>query len=252
MNTFKHSGSYGDMIFSLPTVIAAGGGDYYLRSDMVHHIGRLFEAQPYMKVKVLNDAEWKAFKPTHDLDLFRGSDKLSIVQMHLDAFKLTFDVKQSYLFNIPAKKIAKIVLNDSGGKTNSKFPGHTINWGLLKPHEKDCVFIGHEEEWKEFKEYRKLNVDFYKIQDLYEWAQIIEGSQLYIGNMTSGQCLAEGLKKPYCVDLYVGKPQYPLTTNSYVGLCEAILYWHLGIKYGAMPGVRPENQWCSTKSEWII
>lgn len=250
INTYKHSGSYGDMIFSLPTVIASGGGDYYLRKDMVPQIGRLFEAQPYMKVKVLNDVEWKAFKPTHDLDLFRGSDKLSIVAMHLDAFKLTFDVKQPYLFNIPAKQIAKIVINDSGGKTNSKFPGHTLNWSLLKPHEKDCVFIGFQHEYEEFKEYRKLNVDFYKIEDLYEWAQIIQGSQLYIGNMTSGQCMAEGLKKPYCVDLYVGKPQYPLTTASYVGLCEAILYWHLGIPYGAMPGIKMSESQNTMKSQW--
>ena len=252
MNTFRHSGSYGDMIFSLPTVIAAGGGEYILRQDM-RNIIRLFEAQPFMKVKILNDAEWKAFVPTHDLDLFRGSHELSIVRMHLDAFKLSFDVKKPYLFNIPPKKLAKIVINDSGGKATSKFPGHTINWSLLKPHEKDCIFIGHEAEWKEFKVYRKLNVPYYKIEDLYEWAQIIQGSKLYIGNMTSGQCMAEGLKKPYCVDLYVGKPQYPLTTESYVGLCAPILYWHLGIPYSDMPRNKQLHGLLPTeRSEWEI
>lgn len=246
MNTYKHSGKFGDMIFSLPTVIASGGGDYYLRSDMVPNIGRLFEAQPYMKVKVLSTAEWQAFVPTHNLDLFRASSETSIIKMHLDAFKLKFDLSQPYLFNIPTKKIAKIVINDSGGKVDSKFPGYTVNWSLLKPHEKECVFIGYEGEYTAFKEHRKLNVDFYKIQDLYEWAQIIQGSQLYIGNMTSGQCIAEGLKKPYCIDLHANLPQYPLTSHSYVGLCAPILYWHLGIPYGDMPGAIP----VPTDSTW--
>ena len=166
INTYKHSGSCGDIILSLPTVIASGGGEYYPNPDFAKRLGRLLEAQPYLKLKILDYADWLKFVPTYNLDLFRGSSKMHIVEMHLDAFKLKFDLSQPWLSGINPKRIAKIVVNDSGGRVDSKFPGYTVNWSLLKPYEKDCVFVGHEAEWNVFKEYRKLNIDFYKVEDL--------------------------------------------------------------------------------------
>jgi hypothetical protein len=47
--------------------------------------------------------------------------------------------------------------------------------------------------------------------------------------MSIGQTMAEGLKIPYVVDLYVGRPQYPLTEHGHAGLCDEIFYWYLGV-----------------------
>ena len=49
--------------------------------------------------------------------------------------------------------------------------------------------------------------------------------------MSIGQTIAEGLKIPYVVDLYVGRPQYPLSEFGHAGLCDAIFYWYLGVPF---------------------
>lgn len=230
MNTFRHSGSYGDMIFSLPTVMALGGGTYLLREDMSPSMQRLLEAQPYLEVKVLSYADWKSTVPTYDLDKFRGSNETHVAKMHLTAFNCKFDFSSPYLFNIPANKVGRIAIQDTG---RQRFPGHTVNWELIRPFLKDCVFIGNDHDYEGFIINRKMEIKRHKCDDIYEFARVIAGCELFIGNMSIGQTIAEGLKKAYVVDLYIGKPQYPLTDHaSYVGLCPEIFYWHLGVPYG--------------------
>lgn len=224
-NTFRHSGSLGDIIFSLPAVMALGGGTYFLRDDMARSLKRLLEIQPYLKIEVVNDTEWKALKVSHDLDKFRGTSELHVVDMHLKAFDLDFsNRKNQYLFNVPAKRAAKIVINDTGSQ---RFPGNTIDWDLLKPYEKDCIFLGNDHDYNLFLKDRNLKVARCEVDDLFEFAQVINGSDLLVCNMSVGQTMAEGMKKPYAVDLYVGKPQYPLSEQGHTGLCEAVFKWYV-------------------------
>ena len=242
MNTFRHGGSYGDMIFGLPAVMALGGGEYILREDMAPSMKRLLEAQPYLTVKVLNHEEWKAFVPTHNLDLFRGANALHVAHMHLQAMKVEFDLaNRPYLFNITPKRIARIAVQDTG---RQRFPGHTVNWELLRPHLKDAVFIGNDLDYEIFQEERKMEIARHKCDDIYEFAQVIAGCDLFIGNMSIGQTIAEGLKKPYVVDIYVGRPQWPLSEHAaYVGLCKEVFYWHLGVGYTGVPRPDAELTW---------
>jgi len=231
LNTFIHSGSYGDMIFGLPACIALGGGTYYLRNDQYGGIGRLLEAQPYLKIIKVSDIEWRQMKndniATHDLDKFRGANELHVARMHLKAFNLEFNFNQLYLFNIPPNKIAKIVIQDTGPQ---RFPGSTVDWKLLKKVENDCVFMGNDWDWELFQRDRPyLKIPRHKADDIYEFARVIAGADLFVGNMSIGQTIAEGLKIPYVVDIYVGRPQYPLSDHGHVGLCDAIFYWYLGI-----------------------
>ena len=114
-NSFKHAGSYGDMIFGLPACIAAGGGTYHVRADQYPAIGRLLEAQPYLKIKIVQTMdEWRALPVTHDLDMFRGVSALHVTHMHLKAFNLDFDYSKPYLFNIPPNRQGRIVIQDTG------------------------------------------------------------------------------------------------------------------------------------------
>lgn len=237
-NTFRHSGSYGDMIFGLPAVMALGGGKYYLRHDQAASIKRLWEVQPYMQVEVVNDAEWKALTPTHNLDKFRDTSEHHVARMHLKAFDLQFDFKQPYLFNIKPLKIARIAVQDTG---EQRFPGHTVNWELLRPLLDQSVFIGNDHDYEGFVRNRKMEIARHKCDDIYEFAQVIAGCDLFIGNMSIGQTIAEGLKKPYIVDLYIGRPQYPLTEYGYVGICKEVLYWHLQIPYDGIPRFHPDS-----------
>ena len=247
MNTYIHSGSYGDMIFGLPAVIASGGGVYYLREDMAPSIKQLIEAQPYIrKVEVVSDSEWRRIKAsgeiTHDLDKFRDTQELHVTRMHLKAFNLEFDLKKPYLFNIPPNRVARCVVQDTG---RQRFPGHTVNWQELKKVEKECVFMGNDADYKIFQEDRPyLNIPRHVVPNIYEFARVIAGCDLFVGNMSIGQTIAEGLKKPYVVDLYVGRPQYPLTQDyAYVGLCDPIFYWHLDRLYDGIPYPRKQGVW---------
>lgn len=227
MNTFRHSGSLGDMIFSLPIVKALGGGLYYLRTDMAGSLKRLFEIQPYLTIEVVNDQEWKALKDevTHDLDAFRGQNAVHVVDMHSLAFNVTIDKTQPYLFNVPPNKVSRIVVNDTG---RQRFPGDTINWELLRPYEKDCVFLGNDRDYEIFLEDRKMDIPRYRVDDLYDFARVIQGSELLVCNMSVGQTMAEGLKKPYVVDLYVGKPQHPMSKEGRTNLSSAVFQECLG------------------------
>ena len=94
MNTYKHSGTTGDLIYSLPLVKYSGGGEFYLHLDQMvwltqrfygwdgdpHHRGRMnmldfnflksfMEAQPYISKFDILDVKTTAI--THNLDRFR-------------------------------------------------------------------------------------------------------------------------------------------------------------------------------------
>jgi hypothetical protein len=218
MNTFKHSGGHGDLILGLPTVIAIGGGTFYLHRPQARAINRLLEVQPYIKnIVILDEPQWEAMEVTHNLDLFRHSSNLSVARMHLDAFKVTFDLSQQWLFNIAPKLVAKIIIHDTGIQ---RWPGNTVNWNLLKGHEKECVFIGFDSDYLLFKKYKNLDIPYYKTEDLYEVAQIIAGANLFIGNQSAPYTIAEGLKKTLVLDLSMQRPQFPFGSNGYCGLGE--------------------------------
>ena len=70
MNKFIHSGATGDLIFSLPTIRAMGGGDLYITNfdkQRSESIKKLIELQPYIHNVVVNDNPPEGI----DLNLFR-------------------------------------------------------------------------------------------------------------------------------------------------------------------------------------
>jgi len=225
MNTYKHRGGFGDLILGLPTVIALGGGTFYLYDKQREQLGELLDRQSYLQVEQLSFAEWKQFEVTHNLDKFREVSEVSVAKMHLKAFNVDFDLTRPWLFNIEPLKVAKIVIHDTG---DQRTPGHTVNWELLRPYLKDCVFIGYKNDYDDFVQNRGLNVEWYQTETLYDIARVIAGANLMVCNQSAPYTIAEGLKIPLALDLYIGKPQYPLhPDHGYVGLCYEIFRRHL-------------------------
>jgi hypothetical protein len=61
-----------------------------------------------------------------------------------------------------------------------------------------------------------------------EFAQIIKGSKLYLGNQSTGLAIAEGLKVPRVADLYLGRSkQFPKGENGHWGLSKALIRRYL-------------------------
>jgi len=221
MNTFKHSGGYGDLIYGLPIVIVKGGGIFYLTQRQKDNLDCLLDIQPYnIKTETLPEEEWYKKEVTINLDKFREASQTSIAHAYLDVFKVDFDLSKKWLFNVPAKEISKIIIHDTG---SARFPGSSIKWELLKGYEKQCIFIGYDCDYERFKKEKNLDIEWYPTKNLYEVAQVIEGSKLFLCNSSAPHAIAEALKKYFAIDIYEGKPLYPFSRTGYVVLTRGMI-----------------------------
>lgn len=85
----------------------------------------------------------------------------------------------------------RIVCARSGRYRNGSFP-----WKQIVQHYGDrLLFIGLKHEHAEFCSHWGM-VEYKPVNDLLEMAQVIAGSELFIGNQSSPMAVAEGLKHP--------------------------------------------------------
>lgn len=85
----------------------------------------------------------------------------------------------------------KIVCNRTGRYRNETFPWDEI----VRHYNHRLVFVGLQHEWREFIAHFGY-VDFRPTGNLLEVAQMIAGSELFIGNQSCANACAEGLKHP--------------------------------------------------------
>lgn len=243
MKTFKHSGNLGDIIYSLPTIIALGGGKLYIGNGtgnlgvsdgcpppypmteiLVLQIIDLLKLQPYLSdVKPYGNE-----KVDYNLDKFRehypSDDHLA--EWHLKTFGVKFNLGRAWLENIEPRYVNDIIISHSG-----RYITHynKFNWGALKGYEDRCAFIGFEKEHLKFKKYTGLDIKIHPVKSLIEFAQIIKGGKVYIGNQSLGFAFAEALKCPRVVEIcYFDSNCMPQTTNGYIQLTKRLLRDLLG------------------------
>jgi hypothetical protein len=60
-----------------------------------------------------------------------------------------------------------------------------------------AVFVGSEEEHKDFEDVFKCTIEHYKTKDLLELAQVIQGCEQFMGNQSVALSIAIGLGKSY-------------------------------------------------------
>jgi hypothetical protein len=227
VNTFKHSGGGGDLIYGLATMYNLGGGLLHLNIDKDKKFYRtLLEAQPYIKYLTYHSLlakDWRVFAIDYDLDKFRQQPfhSYTILECHAMAFKLNFDLTKPWLFNVEPNHVADIVINDTG---KIRWEGVTIDWEQLRGYEDRAVFVGLDIEYKNFCKNRNYKVERYIIKDAMEFAQIIKGSKLYLANQSTGLAIAEGLKVPRVADLYLGRSkQYPKGNTGHYKLTKDLI-----------------------------
>jgi len=228
VKTFKHGGGGGDMIYGLATMKSLGGGILHLNIDAQKMFYKsLLEAQDYISDVVYHSMtadKWREFAVDYNLDFFRGqpfNGGFTILECHKMAFKVDFDIELSWLSNVEPKHVADIVINDTG---KLRWEGVTVDWERLRGYEYRSVFVGLDHEYTNFCKNRKFEVRRYRIKDAMDFAQIIKGSKLYLGNQSTGLAIAEGLKHPRIADLYIGKSkQYPKGSNGHWQLNRELL-----------------------------
>jgi hypothetical protein len=212
-SSYKHSGDIGDLIYSLLVIRETGGGSLYLSTDglgtkgdgtksgftidTIKYVKPFLEAQPYItQVK-----EYGNERVTIDIDLFRKIDisAPNLCQKILGAFSIPFCHTDLPWIQCDSKKIAKAVFARS-----FRYRNNNVNYApFVAEHKDNAVFVGLKSEYDDFVKLFGF-LPFYKVANMLEMAEIINGSDLFYGNQSSPMALAVGLGKKYIQEVCVG------------------------------------------------
>jgi hypothetical protein len=213
MINYRHSGSLGDVIYSIPAIISQKqeaslflwdsvpgnfyhgcrhpAGNFRMSKEGAEWLIPLLRLQP-----VFDNVElWKADREIDiDLDRMRRLPGMtyqwgSIPRWYFYVVPGFYDLSQPWLFARPHNAFEKsIVVNRT-----SRYRNNNIKYEILEDVDADIVFIGLEEEYKEFiKEVPRAK--FHKCEDASEMASVINSALMFIGNQSVAYAIAEGLK----------------------------------------------------------
>ncbi len=237
MKTYKHSGTFGDLIYSLSVVKKMTPGmfvvalenieqcvaQYGYRPDEVDpaHRGR-FTFQDYqMLVPLLRRQSYirdvgtwtpGTSQPDVDLDQFRGVLFRGFEGNYVEAYHRTFglpftaDMLNETWLEADAKRIAPVVINRT---SRYRCPQGTGSWqGLLEQAHisQNGIFVGTSDEHKDFEKSTGFSVQYYSVTDFKELADVIAGADLFMGNQSAAYSLAMGLGKASVLETIKIKP----------------------------------------------
>jgi hypothetical protein len=222
--TFKHSGGLGDIIYSLPTIKALGGGVLYLdieggkdepvimgergdgriRFDLNGYniIRPLLLEQPYLKDVVL----WQRQPVDHNLNDMRKVPASRRAFRLLDAFfasqfppgSTVSDAPWLTLNSEPIKLPKPIIINRT-----ARYQQKDARWEMNKPlWLPQGIFIGLEIEHRIFQHTFECKIDYYKTNDALEIARILMGAQQLIANQSFVMAIAIGLGTSFIQETY--------------------------------------------------
>jgi hypothetical protein len=219
---FTHGGATGDIIFSLPTIRAMGGGELYITKydeQRANSIKKLIEVQPYItKVEVVGQAPEGAINLNlfrhyagHHQNLvlahFKGQDFpvdetwidgwLTLPDLHpMDSRRMLIDIMQmppNLILNEKAKR-GYCVINRTTNYADPNF-----DWGkeveYLKTLTDNVFFIGYEQEYKIFNE-KWPGTEYYDCDFLLA-AYLIQHAVMFTGCYSAMSTIAMGLGREY-------------------------------------------------------
>lgn len=240
MKKFKHSGTYGDLIYSLPLVKYLGGGEFYLHLDQIDwiakhyygsqpppvHQGRmtiqdfnalkpLMIAQNYIsKFEILDP---KSTEITHNLDRFREKfvgHPGNYVDIYADTWAIKDPETMKTLRTSPWLTVPNPrpipnkpwVINRTARWQSQR--GQQF-WKNLKTQNMDeySVFIGTAQEYEQFQKDTGWRLDYYPTDTLLDLAEVIAGCEKFIGNQSMPLSIAIGLGKSFTCELRSDLPR---------------------------------------------
>lgn len=220
MRTFLHSGSLGDVIYSLPTIQVLGGGTLYLKqrnqfspySLLYNELKALLIQQSCIRdIKLYPDKHTPVGYPLFeyhpgipidfDLDIARKQlfrSKIHIVRRHLDAFNLQVSWTKPWLTVNGARQIKGDYCLIH--RTPRWRDGSRVDWKkVLNTIPGKVYFIGYPAEWTAFcEEFGK--VDWYPTEKILDMAILIRDCTALYGNQSVSTTIAQGLGKKYYLE----------------------------------------------------
>ena len=223
--SFLHYGHLGDVVNSLPVIKELSKthkcnfyiqakkplepnarhykrfGDYvFLTEANVDMLLPLFMNQPYIhKVDKYTNQEIDI-----DLNLIREMPidfNIDSVRWYSQLTGIHTDLSVPYIFAEPHD----VIKNKVTIMRNVRRKNYFTNYKFLKKYE-NLLFIGLNDEYEDLKK-EVSNLEFYNCKDFLEMAQIIKSSKLFLGNLSFGYTIAEGLKIPRLLE---SVPEFPL------------------------------------------
>jgi hypothetical protein len=202
---FLHERDFGDIILSLAVVKAAttSKSNYYIQNNpnAVKLLSPLIEFQTYIDkcCSYKNQNIDESF-----VDFRRGGLEWGkqLIVNHARWVKQEVDLSQPWLTAPVDKKYkGSIIVNKTQRYANPLFP-----WSqLVKILGDKMLFVGHENEYDIFcKKYGE--VERLIINDYLELATAINSSDCFIGNQSSANCVAEGLKHKTIQEVCLWQP----------------------------------------------
>ena len=175
-------------------------GDVYLSEKAITKFIPLLEKQEYLsKVEIYQNQSIDI-----DLNFFRELQinfNIDSVRWYSHLTGVHPDLSKKYLDVESHNKFKNFIVIMRSLRRQNKF----ISYSFLENY-KDIVFIGLKNEYDDLKKSIK-NLDYYDSVDFLELASIIKNSKIFIGNLSLGYALAEGLKVPRLLE---SAPDFPL------------------------------------------
>lgn len=213
VKTFRHSGKVGDVIFSLPTIKAMGGGTLYLPEigiqgcRLYSNLKSFLTQQPYITdvVQIPDCDERGSADVTVDVDLdlhfthpWRG--KTNMVQRYFDVFGIKGDFKQPWVDMQTPEQDYTVVNITPRFRDNSR-----VNWKrIMQSITGQVFFVGTVEEYKSFTE-TVCAVPYIATDNVYQLAMIIAGAKAVYCNQSLVLALASAMAKKRFVEFKPGK-----------------------------------------------
>jgi len=247
--SFKHSGNVGDIIYSLPAVrsLLRNKGiekaDYYIQLNVPmgysgpHPLGNV----------LMNEKFFQMLKPLLKSQSF--IDKVEIfenqkIDVDLDTFRkvpinpftyciprwyFLFIVGTNWDLSLPWLEVEK----DDRYKDkilvsrNPRLQSQYISYKFMEDYASEIVFVGVEEEFKDFKSVCSKCNEFYQASNFLELAKVLKGSRFVVANQGLIYTIAESIKIPRLLESNnKAANNIPIGPNGYDALFQkGFEYW---------------------------
>ena len=235
---YKHSGSLGDIIYSLPVVKKMGPGDFLIpvgnlskvcydygyNVSLMHkqHHGcmtvndinmlmPLLESQPYINSVNICEPDDEDLV---NLDKFRGVLFRSFNGNYVEGYMRTFNLPFTYndsadpWMEVEEKLQAPYVVCRTPRYITDDHQSRYRHRELANKYDlsRNGIFVGTEEEHYNYQTATGISIHHYKVKNFLELAQVIAGCIRFIGNQTFAFSLAMALGKPAILEHIKTKP----------------------------------------------
>jgi len=201
MQKFKHSGATGDIIFSLPTIKAMGGGELYIfpyDRQRAESIAKLISVQEYItKVEVCDNIPDGCI----DLDRFRdyASHDQNLIRCHLRGQRLTDESWVDGWLTLP-KKNHFVEESFSVINTGQNYLDPNFDWkkevDYLLSISQHVYYLGYESEFHNLQQKYNTGAEFFEC-DFLVAAEMIKDAVMFTGGYSALSTIAMGLGGEY-------------------------------------------------------